>query len=263
MTRCHGADPDARPGGRRRGGGAGRLQSVSADADRSRAAGPRQCVRLRSGGVARRGRQRACRPECAALARASSNGSPPTCTSGCATGPRATEEELSAYRGRGRVPALPALRGRLVRAHRSGRAAANGAPRGSAATAASRATSRISSRSLPDAAVDPAHLFALGFQARRAFHHIFRQIFGGSLPAARLRAAVWQSIFTHDMPALSRAALRPHGRHPDADHRRIGYRQGAGGARHRPVALSPVRPAHADVCRRSRPPASVRSTCRR
>jgi hypothetical protein len=46
--------------------------------------------------------------------------------------------------------------------------------------------------------VDPAHLFALGFQARRAFHHIFRQIFGGSLPVARLRASVWQSIFTHN-----------------------------------------------------------------
>jgi transcriptional regulator with AAA-type ATPase domain len=44
-----------------------------------------------------------------------------------------------------------------------------------------------------------AHLFALGFQARRAFHHIFRQIFGSSMPAARLRAAVWQSIFTRDL----------------------------------------------------------------
>jgi Sigma-54 interaction domain len=43
-----------------------------------------------------------------------------------------------------------------------------------------------------------AHLFAWGFQVRRAFHHTFRQIFGGSMPAARLRAAVWQSIFTHD-----------------------------------------------------------------
>ena len=46
--------------------------------------------------------------------------------------------------------------------------------------------------------VDPAFLFALGFQIRRAFHHTFRQIYGGSGPAARLRAAVWQSIFTHD-----------------------------------------------------------------
>ena len=43
------------------------------------------------------------------------------------------------------------------------------------------------------------HLFACLFQVRRAFHHIFRSIIGGSLAAARLRAAVWQSIFTHDM----------------------------------------------------------------
>jgi len=45
---------------------------------------------------------------------------------------------------------------------------------------------------------DPAHLWALFFQVRRAFHATFTHILGGSLPAARLRAAVWQSIFTHD-----------------------------------------------------------------
>lgn len=50
---------------------------------------------------------------------------------------------------------------------------------------------------LPDETVDPAHLFAIGFQSRRAFDHIFRKIFGATLPAARLRATVWQSIFTH------------------------------------------------------------------
>jgi len=54
---------------------------------------------------------------------------------------------------------------------------------------------------------DAAHLFAWGFQVRRAFHHTFRQIFGGSLPAARLRAAVWQSIFTHDMRRYRRTLL--------------------------------------------------------
>jgi len=43
------------------------------------------------------------------------------------------------------------------------------------------------------------HLFACFFQIRRAFHHIFSYIIGGSMAAARLRAAVWQSIFTHDM----------------------------------------------------------------
>lgn len=43
------------------------------------------------------------------------------------------------------------------------------------------------------------HLFAFYFQICRAFHHIFSYIIGGSMAAARLRAAVWQSIFTHDI----------------------------------------------------------------
>jgi DNA-binding NtrC family response regulator len=50
-----------------------------------------------------------------------------------------------------------------------------------------------------------AHLFAVLFQIRRAFHHIFRVLIGGSLPAAALRAAVWQSVFTHDMRRYRRA----------------------------------------------------------
>jgi transcriptional regulator with AAA-type ATPase domain len=49
------------------------------------------------------------------------------------------------------------------------------------------------------------HLFAWGYQIRRAFHHTFRQIYGGSMPAARLRAAVWQSIFTHDAQRYRRS----------------------------------------------------------
>lgn len=49
-------------------------------------------------------------------------------------------------------------------------------------------------------------LFAWGYQIRRAFHHTYRQIHGGSMPAARLRAAVWQSIFTRDV-ARYRSAL--------------------------------------------------------
>ncbi len=57
---------------------------------------------------------------------------------------------------------------------------------------------------------DAAGLFAWGFQVRRAFHHTYRQISGGSLPAARLRAAVWESIFTHDFPAPS-ASLKVSG----------------------------------------------------
>jgi transcriptional regulator with AAA-type ATPase domain len=46
---------------------------------------------------------------------------------------------------------------------------------------------------------DAPHLVACFFQLRRAFHHILQSIIGGSMAAARLRAAVWQSIFTHDM----------------------------------------------------------------
>jgi transcriptional regulator with AAA-type ATPase domain len=46
---------------------------------------------------------------------------------------------------------------------------------------------------------EPAHTFACFRQIQRAFEQIFLDIIGGSMPAARLRAAVWQSIFTHDM----------------------------------------------------------------
>jgi transcriptional regulator with AAA-type ATPase domain len=53
--------------------------------------------------------------------------------------------------------------------------------------------------------LDAAHLFACFYQVRRAFHHIFRSIAGRSLPAARLRARVWQSIFTHDVRRYRRA----------------------------------------------------------
>lgn len=43
------------------------------------------------------------------------------------------------------------------------------------------------------------HVFAVLHQVRRAFHWIFNCFIGASLPATRLRAAVWESIFTHDM----------------------------------------------------------------
>ena len=47
--------------------------------------------------------------------------------------------------------------------------------------------------------LDPVRHFAFFRQIQRAFEQIFRDIIGGSLPAARLRGAIWQSIFTHDM----------------------------------------------------------------
>jgi len=55
------------------------------------------------------------------------------------------------------------------------------------------------------AAQDPAHLYACFFQVCRAYHHIFMHIIGRSMPAARLRAAVWESIFTHDQRRYRRA----------------------------------------------------------
>jgi transcriptional regulator with AAA-type ATPase domain len=52
---------------------------------------------------------------------------------------------------------------------------------------------------------DAPHLFAAFFQIRRAFHYIFRNIVGNSAPVVRLRACVWQSIFTRDMRRYRRA----------------------------------------------------------
>jgi transcriptional regulator with AAA-type ATPase domain len=52
---------------------------------------------------------------------------------------------------------------------------------------------------------EPAHILAGFFQVRRAFHHIFDYIVGQSMPTARLRAAVWQSIFTHDLRRYRRS----------------------------------------------------------
>jgi DNA-binding NtrC family response regulator len=46
---------------------------------------------------------------------------------------------------------------------------------------------------------EPGHVFAMFYQIRRAFNHIFHCIIGGSMPSAKLRAEVWQSAFTHDL----------------------------------------------------------------
>lgn len=51
---------------------------------------------------------------------------------------------------------------------------------------------------------DAAHWFACAFQIRRAFHNIFRSLVGGSKPMVRLRAEIWQSIFTHDLKRYRR-----------------------------------------------------------
>ena len=56
------------------------------------------------------------------------------------------------------------------------------------------------------------HVFACLYQIQRAYHHIFRFIIGESPVTARLRAAVWDSIFTHD---LRRYATTMYGRMND------------------------------------------------
>lgn len=54
----------------------------------------------------------------------------------------------------------------------------------------------------------PAHAFACFWHIQRAFHHIFDGIIGNSLPAAKLRASVWESIFTHDMHRYRRSLYK-------------------------------------------------------
>jgi hypothetical protein len=63
-------------------------------------------------------------------------------------------------------------------------------------------------------APDPVHLFACFFQIRRAFHATFHSIVGGSLPAARLRAQVWQSVFTRDLRLYQRSLYQRMGDFP-------------------------------------------------
>jgi len=50
-----------------------------------------------------------------------------------------------------------------------------------------------------------ARTFAHFWQLRRAFHHVFTQILGGSSPTCALRARIWESIFTHDLARYERA----------------------------------------------------------
>lgn len=52
--------------------------------------------------------------------------------------------------------------------------------------------------------LETPHLFACFFQVRRAFYHIFNYIIGSSGAITKLRASVWQSIFTHDLKRYQR-----------------------------------------------------------
>ena len=65
-----------------------------------------------------------------------------------------------------------------------------------------------------ESAAEPAHVFACFRQIQRAFHHVYDNIVGNSMPAARLRASVWQSIFTQDMRRYRRIMYRRLGEFP-------------------------------------------------
>ena len=68
--------------------------------------------------------------------------------------------------------------------------------------------SSLPPRIAADVDAELPHWFAFLFQVRRASHHIFDFIVGSSLPAARLRGGVWQSIFTHDLRRYRRLLFR-------------------------------------------------------
>jgi transcriptional regulator with AAA-type ATPase domain len=65
-----------------------------------------------------------------------------------------------------------------------------------------------------ESGLEPAHVFACFRQIQRAFHHIYDNIIGNSMPAARLRASIWQSIFTHDLRRYRRVLYRRMGDFP-------------------------------------------------
>lgn len=66
----------------------------------------------------------------------------------------------------------------------------------------------------PPAERSAAHYFACFFQIHRAFHHIFHHIRGRSPAAAKLRARVWESIFTANMRRYQRSLFDKLGEHP-------------------------------------------------
>ncbi|MEX0321411.1 MAG: sigma-54-dependent transcriptional regulator [Puniceicoccaceae bacterium] len=84
--------------------------------------------------------------------------------------------------------------------------------------------------------IQPEHLFACYFQIRRAFHNIFKFFVGTSVAATRLRARLWQSIFTYDlyryqrslysrMPTIPTLITGPSGSGKEVVARAIGFSQ--------------------------------------
>ena len=158
----------------------GPLQSVPARADRVRAAGAGRRLRARRHPLARHGQPGAAaqrvRPRASAPGR-SPSGSPAGWRSR-----RSRARGSAALRGRRRLSALRPLRRQFLRAYsiRAPRPPGWRSTEGSTTTWA--ACSRRPSRLVADR--DVPHLFAAFFQIRRAFHHIFHNIIGGSAPGA-------------------------------------------------------------------------------
>jgi transcriptional regulator with AAA-type ATPase domain len=65
-----------------------------------------------------------------------------------------------------------------------------------------------------ETAREAPHFFACFRQVQRAFHHIFDNIIGNSMPAAMLRASAWQSVFTHDPRRYRRTLYKRMGDFP-------------------------------------------------
>jgi DNA-binding NtrC family response regulator len=61
---------------------------------------------------------------------------------------------------------------------------------------------------------EPAHTFACYFQIRRAFVNTFHHIVGSSPSVARLREAIWESVFSHDVRRYRRTLYRRMGDFP-------------------------------------------------
>lgn len=60
----------------------------------------------------------------------------------------------------------------------------------------------------PHSRIHVEHVFALFFQIRRAYYHIYMNIVGASKPAIELRKTVWQSIFTCDLRRYARTLYK-------------------------------------------------------
>ena len=65
-----------------------------------------------------------------------------------------------------------------------------------------------------ETALSVEHFFACCWQLWRAFHRIFDHIIGSSMPAARLRGSIWESIFTCDLRRYRRVLWQKMGDFP-------------------------------------------------